>query len=196
MTIQVRPSTRDRLLNAMVALMRLKGAAASSTTEILNLADAPRGSFYFHFPDGKDQLVLEALKQAAAATLASLEESLADDHADLADQVRAVFDAIAAELRADDYAPGCAVGVTTLESTATSVSLQQAVNEAFTTWTSTLANRLAQRGVAADRAVALAETIVATMEGATMLARARRTTSPLRHAADTLELAINGISRY
>ena len=74
--------------------MRTKGAAATGTQEILELAAAPRGSFYHHFPEGKDQLVLEALDRAAAATLAGLTSALADDEAGLADQVTAVFTAI------------------------------------------------------------------------------------------------------
>src|SRR4051812_6112406 len=71
-------STRERLIDATVSLMRTKGAAASGTKEILELAGAPRGSFYHHFPNGKDQLVLAALERAAAATLLSLTEPLAD----------------------------------------------------------------------------------------------------------------------
>src|SRR5579859_151087 len=107
--------TRERLLDATVALMRTKGAAASGTKEILERAHAPRGSFYFHFPEGKDQLVLEALRRAAAGTLAALVEALADDDGNLADQTTTVFDAITDELDAEDYGPGCAVAVTTLE---------------------------------------------------------------------------------
>ena len=99
-----RPSARERLLDATVSLIRAKGAASSGTKEILDLADAPRGSFYFHFPEGKDQLVIEALDRAATATLASLVESLADD-GDLAAQVRSVFAAIETELLAENYAP-------------------------------------------------------------------------------------------
>ncbi len=188
-----RPTTRERLLDATVSLMRTKGAAASGTKEILELADAPRGSFYFHFPGGKDQLVLEAMDRAAAATLALVQRVLADDDGDLADQVGAIFAAVEAELVAEDYAPGCAVGVTTLESSATSPIFQQAASRAFTSWTSTLAGRFVERGVPADRADMLADAVVAGMEGATLLARAQRNPAPLRRAADALAIVINSL---
>jgi TetR/AcrR family transcriptional repressor of lmrAB and yxaGH operons len=186
--------TRDRLLDATVALMRAKGAAASGTKEILDLAGAPRGSFYFHFSEGKDQLILEALERAAAATLASLEESLADDNGDLTAQVRAIFDAIELDLVAHDYTRGCAVAVTTMESASASQKFQQAVSDAFGTWTSALVDRLTRRGLSADQAPALADAIVAAMEGATVLARAHRSPTPLRHTADMLAITIGAVT--
>lgn len=191
MTDNMPAPTRERLLDATVVLMRTKGAAASGTKEILERAHAPRGSFYFHFPEGKDQLVLEALRRAAAGTLAALAEALVDDDGNLADQITTVFDAITDELDAEDYGPGCAVGVTTLEAAATSTRYQQAVAAAFETWTSMLASRFTERGVDAQQADALADAVVAGLEGATMLARARRDTTPLRNTARMLAISVN-----
>ncbi len=131
---------------------------------------APRGSFYFHFPDGKDQLVLTALERAAAATLLSLTEPLADGAGDLGRQVRTIFTAIETDLLANDYAPGCAVAVTTVESASTSTRFQQAVSAAFTTWTSALTDSLSRRGLSPDRAAALSDAIVSAAEGASILA--------------------------
>ncbi len=187
--------TRERLIDATVSLMRTKGAAASGTKEILDLAGAPRGSFYFHFPDGKDQLILTALERAAAATLQSLTQPLGDAAGDLGEQVRTIFTAIETDLLANDYAPGCAVAVTTVESASTFTPFQQAVSAAFTTWTSALTSRLSERGLSPDRAAALADAIVAATEGATILARAHRSPTPLRNAALMLELAINASLR-
>ena len=188
-------STRERLIDATVSLMRVKGAAASGTKEILDLAGAPRGSFYFHFPDGKDQLVLAALERAAAATLLSLTEPLSDGAGDLGQQVRSIFTAIENDLLANDYAPGCAVAVTTMESASTLTQFQQAVSAAFTTWTSALTSCLSRRGLSPDRAAALADAVVSSTEGATILARAHRSPAPLRNAALILELAIDAVVR-
>lgn len=91
---------------------------------------------------------------------------------------------------AENYGPGCAVGVTTLETAATSPRYQRAVAAAFETWTSTLADRFTERGVGAGRAVALADAVVAGLEGATILARARRDTTPLRNTARMLAISV------
>jgi hypothetical protein len=48
--------------------------------------------------------------------------------------------------------------------------------------------------VPSDGATALADFVVAAMEGATMLARAQRDPIPLRHTADILEIAIAAVT--
>lgn len=53
----------------------------------------------------------------------------------------------------------------------------------FATWTSTLVAGLTDAGIESEAAITLADTIVAGLEGATMLARARRDAAPLRHVA-------------
>ena len=178
-----RPGSRERLLGAAVELLRVKGPTASGTTEILTRAAAPRGSFYFHFPDGKDQLVAEAVQRAGAATGASLRVALADRTVPLPRRVASFLEAVAAELVAEDYQRGCAVGVTALEVAATSEMLREATQSAFDSWTSVLTDALFAEGLEPERSAALADTVVAVLEGATMLARSRRDPAPLRRAA-------------
>ena len=190
MTLNGTPATRDRLIDATVALVRAKGAAATGTKEILDRAAAPRGSFYFHFPEGKNQLVLEAMRRAGAATLGALEAALANEKDDLGPQISSVFEAIAADLEDNDYGPGCAVAVTTMESASNSAIFQQAVAEVFSTWTAAIVDALLGRGVEHEQAARFADALVAAMEGATLLARAQRDTRPLHNAAAVLLLSI------
>lgn len=185
-----RPASRERLLDAAVELLRVKGPTASGTKEILTRADAPRGSFYFHFPDGKDQLVAEAVQRAGAATRASLETALADRSVALPQRIESFFEAVAGGVVADDYQLGCAVGATVLEAAATSAVLRSATESVFASWTSTLVDVLSAEGLTSDRAAALADTVVAALEGATMLARSRRDPAPLLHVAGTLSALV------
>lgn len=184
------PSTRERLLTAAVRLLRTKGPAASGTKEMLDVAGAPRGSFYFHFPDGKDQLVAEALHRAAATTGDAIAAALSDHSVGLPERIERLLLGIADELVAEDYRLGCAVGATTLQTAATTPALRQVAETAFASWTATLTDHFTAEGIASGEALALADSVVAGMEGATMLARARHDTAPLRHAAATLRTAV------
>ena len=65
-----------------------------------------------------------------------------------------------------------------------------AVAAAFETWTRALTRGLVRGGVTPERASELSEVIVAMMEGATLLARARRDPAPVRAAARTMQLAV------
>jgi len=181
-----RPSSRERLLDATVELVRTKGPAASGTKEILARADAPRGSFYFHFPAGKDQLVAAAVARAAAATAAALAAALEDRSRALPERIAGFIEAVGVALAADDYRLGCAVAATVLETSATSPALRRATETAFASWAAALTEHLAGAGLAPDRAAALADCVIAGLEGATLLARARRDTAPLEHVAAML----------
>jgi TetR/AcrR family transcriptional repressor of lmrAB and yxaGH operons len=185
-----RPSSRERLLDATVQLLRIKGPTASGTKEMLDTAGAPRGSFYFHFPDGKDQLVAEALHRAAATTGEAIQAALEDASVELPERVERFVLTIADELVLEDYQLGCAVGATALETAATTPALRQVTETAFASWSTTLVAHFVHEGITPDQAVTLADSVIAGMEGATMLARARHDTAPLRHVAATLRTAV------
>ena len=54
--------TRSRMLEATGRLLRQRGYHGTSLNDILAASGAPRGSLYFHFPGGKDQLVIEVTR--------------------------------------------------------------------------------------------------------------------------------------
>ena len=51
------------MVEATARLLQLRGYYGTSLNDILEASGAPRGSLYFHFPGGKDQLVLEATRK-------------------------------------------------------------------------------------------------------------------------------------
>ena len=56
--------TRARLLDATLDLVEAGGYSGAGLNQVIAASGAPRGSLYFHFPGGKDQLVGEALAAA------------------------------------------------------------------------------------------------------------------------------------
>ena len=56
---------RERMVAGASQLLATKGLQATSFGEVIELTDTPRGSIYHHFPGGKDELVLAALRQVA-----------------------------------------------------------------------------------------------------------------------------------
>jgi TetR/AcrR family transcriptional regulator, lmrAB and yxaGH operons repressor len=53
--------TRDRLIRSGVHFFQTQGYHGTGIAEILERARAPKGSFYHHFPDGKEQLAVACL---------------------------------------------------------------------------------------------------------------------------------------
>ena len=58
--------TRERILRAAVRLFQQRGYHGTGLSEILAEADAPKGSLYHHFPQGKAQLGVAAIDAVAA----------------------------------------------------------------------------------------------------------------------------------
>ncbi len=49
------------MVQAAASLLGERGLAGASFSGVLERGDAPRGSIYHHFPDGKDALAAEAI---------------------------------------------------------------------------------------------------------------------------------------
>lgn len=185
-----RNPTRERLIDATVELLRIKGPTAAGTNEILARAAAPRGSFYFHFPDGKPQLLAEAVGRAAEVTRQAVFTSASDGSVSVPERVVGFFGAVAAGLVADDYELGCAVGATVLEAAATSPDLRTAGQAAFASWTAVWTEHLMAEGIERERAEQLADMIIAGVEGATMMAKANRDVAPLERVGAAVSAAV------
>src|ERR1700704_5061656 len=63
---------RAKMVASAVTLLARRGLQATSFSEVLDHSGAPRGSVYHHFPEGKEQLVGEAIDLAGGNALAWL----------------------------------------------------------------------------------------------------------------------------
>ena len=57
--------TRDRLVNAAAFLFHHNGYHATGLAKILRVAKTPKGVLYYHFPGGKSELAVAAIKLTA-----------------------------------------------------------------------------------------------------------------------------------
>lgn len=56
-------NSKEKILSAAAKLFRKKGYHATSLSQITKESSAPRGSIYYYFPDGKQQLAKEAIQK-------------------------------------------------------------------------------------------------------------------------------------
>lgn len=175
-----KPTSRERMIRSAAALIRRHGLTGTSFSDVLNHSGAPRGSIYHHFPDGKTQLAHAAVDLTAAQVNTVLATLPAESARDLV----AGFISIWLQAVDDDPGQGCPVAGTVLDTADT--ALLDTARTAFSLWRDTLATRLHDLGVAADRAPAVATTVIAAVEGALVLCRAERSAAPLRTVAGEL----------
>lgn len=183
-------STREAILTAAAELMRVKGYAAVGMKDIVAASGAPIGSLYHHFPRGKVQIAGEALVNAGRA-YALLIPTLVNPHTDLGEAVESVFAQAAQDMAATGFANMCPVGTVAAEIADTVEELRVASAGVVAEWLAAGEAYFASRGVADARD--LAATLIATLEGAFMLARTLRDTEPLLAAGRVLGPRYRGI---
>jgi TetR/AcrR family transcriptional regulator, lmrAB and yxaGH operons repressor len=172
---------RERMIDGAVRLLATKGLQATSFSEVLDLTGAPRGSIYHHFPNGKSQLVGEAVRRAAEQVRDSLEVVRGQSAVAVAEHFLALWRLL---LVRTGYAAGCSIAAVTVA--ADSPTLLDEAAEAFRNWSAQLADLLREGGAPHDRAAALALTLIAGSEGAVMISRAERSIEPFDAVANSL----------
>ena len=58
--------TRAKMLEAAAMLFEREGYSGAGLNAILDQSAAPRGSLYFHFPGGKEELAIAAIEMSGA----------------------------------------------------------------------------------------------------------------------------------
>ncbi|WP_228539431.1 TetR/AcrR family transcriptional regulator [Nocardia sp. XZ_19_385] len=169
-------TARQRMLDSAVVLFRERGVDATALTDVVEHAHAPRGSIYHHFPGGKPQLAEEATRRAGALMGSLIAASLAQG--DPVATLRLIVGFFRQQLRESDFRSGCPIAAAALEG-GELPETKQAAGESFTAWEQTIAEGLAQQGLAMDRAHSIAAMAISAIEGALLVAKAKRSTEPL-----------------
>lgn len=174
-------SARVRIIEGTAGLLARRGLQATSLTEILAAARTARGSMYHSFPDGKEQVVSEALGLAGRRTLEWLDR-WEGNPADLVTE--RFLHSWRLLLARTECSVGCAVVAVTVS--ADTKRLLDDAAEVFRSWRARLAQLLEHGGLRPDAATSFATLLIAAVEGAVVLARAERSLAPFELTAEHL----------
>jgi len=174
-------SPRERMVYEAAQAMREDGVGGAALRTVATRAAAPRGSLQHYFPGGKDQLVTEALEWsgefAAEQVRAYLRGTRRPSPSGMFNDLVRWW---AAELEDREFARGCPVAASVVDTANANPQVRSAAAAALATWQKPLRSGLRTMGVRPARAAALATLMLAALEGSLVLARAERDTHALR----------------
>src|SRR5262245_10742955 len=185
--------SKEKTLAGAALLFRRQGFHGTALHDVLAAAGSPRGSLYFHFPGGKEQIgeaALELAGEAVRQKIARAAEAPPNAETCSAGTARAM----AADLEQSDFCNGCPIATTALETAAQSDVLRAAARRAFQSWEQEVARGLLRFGAKPDGAAMSATAILSQIEGALLLARTYRSVEPLHRAEAAMKL-LAGIAR-
>jgi TetR/AcrR family transcriptional regulator, lmrAB and yxaGH operons repressor len=185
-----RTDSRSRMIHAAAELFRQRGYHATTFSDVVRESGAPRGSTYFHFPGGKQELAREAIARAGdeLEELVAQAARHADDPGAL---VRALAQLLASRFERSGYQSGCAIATMVLELAPRDEEFSADFDRVFARWRAALVTRFEPLGIAPDRAAVLADLTISALEGALVLSRAARSVEPFNTTVEALISAID-----
>ncbi len=176
---------RDQIIAATAALLERQGYYATGLNQIVHESGAPKGSLYYYFPAGKEELTAEAIERSSRLLATHTRAELAAV-ADPAEAVRQFIRNLAVHVQASACQSGAPIAAVALETAAVSDRLAAACSAAYARLHDAFRDQLVHGGIAPARAASLATLIVAAIEGGIVLTRAQRSAAPLEQIADEL----------
>jgi AcrR family transcriptional regulator len=170
--------TRERLVRAATSAVMRRGVHGSGLGDICERAGVTKGVFTHHFPDGKQQLVVEVIDRNRAELTAVLQGL---QHESGAERVRALFATYADRLRRNGAEVGCPVAAAVVDASAQWPQVRDATRAAFAEWSTVLG---CGDGVG--------ELVVAALEGAILQARAQADPDVVDRIGDALANLLAG----
>jgi TetR/AcrR family transcriptional regulator, lmrAB and yxaGH operons repressor len=171
------------VIQTAASLFRAQGYHATGLNQVLAEGGLPKGSLYFHFPGGKEQLAVESV-QLMGAELGGVLEATLDATPDPVAALEHVVAVLGEHLAASDFREGCPVSTVALDAAGTSEPIRAACAGAYDSWEAIIARHL--RAAGRPDADEMATVVLAAIEGALVLARTRRDLTPLHTVAARL----------
>ncbi len=170
--------TRSRILQAAQRLFRKCGYHATGLNDILELAQAPKGSMYHHFPAGKEEIGVYVIENITNGLLGLFAQSRARSTQAVVQQVGEQMVIVAEKTQFEI----CALLSAFVAERKTSPLLGEAVATAYGRMLDALQARMVQDNMTARISKEKAQLVVALLEGGSLLAQARQDASVFRLA--------------
>jgi TetR/AcrR family transcriptional repressor of lmrAB and yxaGH operons len=181
--------SKEKILTAASRLFQIKGYNATGLNEILKESDAPKGSLYYYFSNGKEELALEAIKLASQFIQTKIRNAL-DKYSNPIEAIQYNIKCIIENLE-DSEPNNISIGLVALETQLSSEPLREACKEVFNKITNIYAEKLIENGIPKEVAQELGAFILVTIEGAITVSVTQKNSTDLLVASKQIGVLLN-----
>ena len=185
---------RNKVLDVAEAAFQARGYHASSLGDLMAAAGVSGGALHHHFPT-KKALALAVIDERVAAAVEATWIAPVRAAASAREGVRAVFEAVAAELEQQGFVRGCPLNNLAHELSLADPDFRTALARIFSAWRQAIADKVMadqqegrEQGTDPRHFAALA---IATYSGAMSMAKTAQDAGPLRDCLAALERSIS-----
>ncbi|WP_196592195.1 TetR/AcrR family transcriptional regulator [Pectinatus frisingensis] len=182
-------NSREKIVGTASDLFQSQGFYATGLNEIIKKSGSPKGSLYYYFPEGKEELGVAAVKFAGRSIQQKIKDGL-DRYTDPILAINAVIKDMITALKQDGKLKNTSLSLVALETYLSSEALRTACSESFSALENIYAQKLLDSGVPKERAEQLGIVIQSLMEGAILLSVTHHDTTALGLAAKQIEILL------
>ncbi len=181
---------RSQILVATARLIEKQGYHATGLNEIIRLSGAPKGSVYYYFPEGKEQIGAEAICEAGKIIAERLRGLLEHDP-NPATAIHNFLMWMADDVEKTGFGAASPLTTASVETAATSERINQACRDAFDLILAVFKDKFLKGNYSDAQAQELAVFTTTVIEGGILMSRAYHRAEPLRQAAGHLQKYLN-----
>jgi len=171
---------REQIIQAASALFERYGYHATGLAQILESSQAPKGSLYYYFPGGKEQLAEEAVMYAAQRLGDQVRHALAQQ-TDLVAAFSQLLEGIENQIVTSGFKAGGPLTAISMETATSNEPLNLACRKGFEFIQAPITEKLRDGGFPEGEIDPFAAFIVAAIEGGTLLSRTQHSREPFQN---------------
>ena len=176
---------RERIVQTAARLLEQQGYHATGLKQIVKESAAPMGSLYHYFPNGKEELAVEAISCTQMAVTKRIKAALAGSTR-FVEGVQTFMLTLADQLDADPTCYGGSISTIAMESPNVGEQLRSTCATTYETWRLIFKQGLLQEDFTEQAAEEVSTLISGAIEGSIILSKVRRNAEALRMTARML----------
>ncbi|MDF2857896.1 MAG: TetR family transcriptional regulator [Neobacillus sp.] len=186
---QVKENSKDKLIKTASRLFQLQGYHATGLNQITKESGAPKGSLYYHFPNGKEQLAIESVRLTANFVSEQIVEGL-NKTQDPAKAIQNLIEDMAKQFQREARKGGIPIASVALETALISEPLREVCQSAYANFQALFTQKLVQAGFEESRAKDMGVVINSMIEGAFLISFTTGNVEPLLLVAKQIPVVL------
>lgn len=183
--------TRKKILLTASRLFQIQGYHATGLNQIIKESGSPKGSLYYYFPNGKEELAVESIKLICELVRDKIRNSL-EKISDPVESIQALINEIASDIFHIEDVTACSVSLLALETSLISEPIRSVCKQAFEIWENVYFEKLTDGGMDCKKAKEMSVLIQLMIEGALVNALAKRDKAPLYYLSEQIPIVLRG----
>ncbi|WP_256701090.1 TetR/AcrR family transcriptional regulator [Paenibacillus sp. P46E] len=178
-----KPNAREAIVDTASRLFFTQGYHATGLSQIIKDSDSPKGSLYYYFPHGKEELALTCINKTSEIVVRQLRQYV-EKEITVTEAVQEFIHQMVKDAEESDFKGMVPFSFwVAVETSCISEELRTACQAVFMDWQDVILQRLLEEGTDTQLAADKASVVVSLFEGALLQTLTCRTTGPLLAAS-------------